>query len=101
MPCCPRPWTMSTLSGGSRSQRPQNQGSLQGTPQQVLGNGAEAGTPDLVGQALGPDPGTSLPTLLPAFQGKDPAAFSHLEDPRQCALCLKYGDADSKVRATL
>lgn len=22
----------------------------------------------------------------------------HLEDPRQCALCLKYGDADSKVK---
>ncbi|EGW03702.1 Histone-lysine N-methyltransferase MLL4 [Cricetulus griseus] len=31
-----------------------------------------------------------------AFQSKDPAAFSHLDDPRQCALCLKYGDADSK-----
>nr|XP_012630480.1 histone-lysine N-methyltransferase 2B isoform X3 [Microcebus murinus] len=36
-----------------------------------------------------------------AFQGKDPAAFSHLEDPRQCALCLKYGDADSKEAGRL
>ncbi|XP_057349130.1 histone-lysine N-methyltransferase 2B isoform X3 [Manis pentadactyla] len=35
MPCCPHPWTMSTLSGGSRNQRPQNQGSLQGTLQQL------------------------------------------------------------------
>lgn len=40
MPCCPHPWTMSTLSGGSRNQRPQNQGSLQGTLQQVLGSGS-------------------------------------------------------------
>lgn len=39
MPCCPHPWTMSTLSGGSRNLRPQNQDSLQGTPQQVLGIG--------------------------------------------------------------
>lgn len=39
--------------------------------------------------------------FFPAFQGKDPAAFSHLEDPRQCALCLKYGDADSKVKAAV
>lgn len=38
MPCCPHPWTMSTLSGGSRNQRPQNQDSLQGTRQQVLGS---------------------------------------------------------------
>ncbi|KAB0394186.1 hypothetical protein E2I00_015252, partial [Balaenoptera physalus] len=36
-----------------------------------------------------------------AFQGKDSAAFSHLEDPRQCALCLKYGDADSKEAGRL
>uniref|UniRef100_G3RKX1 Histone-lysine N-methyltransferase 2B n=1 Tax=Gorilla gorilla gorilla TaxID=9595 RepID=G3RKX1_GORGO len=36
-----------------------------------------------------------------ALQGKDPAAFSHLEDPRQCALCLKYGDADSKEAGRL
>ncbi|XP_048647217.1 histone-lysine N-methyltransferase 2B [Marmota marmota marmota] len=36
-----------------------------------------------------------------AFQCKDPAAFSHLEDPRQCALCLKYGDADSKEAGRL
>lgn len=36
-----------------------------------------------------------------AFRSKDPAAFSHLDDPRQCALCLKYGDADSKVKATM
>uniref|UniRef100_A0A8C8YHN3 Histone-lysine N-methyltransferase 2B n=1 Tax=Prolemur simus TaxID=1328070 RepID=A0A8C8YHN3_PROSS len=36
-----------------------------------------------------------------AFQGKDPAAFSNLEDPRQCALCLKYGDADSKEAGRL
>ncbi|XP_006540471.1 histone-lysine N-methyltransferase 2B isoform X1 [Mus musculus] len=36
-----------------------------------------------------------------AFQSKDPAAFSHLDDPRQCALCLKYGDADSKEAGRL
>lgn len=36
---CLHPWTMSTLSGGNRNQRAQNQGSLQGTPQQVLGSG--------------------------------------------------------------
>ncbi|XP_064345327.1 histone-lysine N-methyltransferase 2B isoform X1 [Camelus dromedarius] len=36
-----------------------------------------------------------------AFQGKDSAAFSHLDDPRQCALCLKYGDADSKEAGRL
>ncbi|XP_004463182.2 histone-lysine N-methyltransferase 2B isoform X1 [Dasypus novemcinctus] len=36
-----------------------------------------------------------------ASQGKDPAAFSHVEDPRQCALCLKYGDADSKEAGRL
>ncbi|XP_041509565.1 histone-lysine N-methyltransferase 2B isoform X2 [Microtus oregoni] len=35
------------------------------------------------------------------FQSKDPAAFSHLDDPRQCALCLKYGDADSKEAGRL
>ena len=63
--------------------------------------GTDARDSELVGQALGLDSGTCLPTPLPAFQGKDPAAFSHLEDPRQCALCLKYGDADSKVRATI
>ena len=28
MRCCPHPWTTSMLSGGSRNQRPQNQGSL-------------------------------------------------------------------------
>lgn len=38
MLCCPPPWTMSTLNGGSRNQRLQNQGSLQGTPQQVFGS---------------------------------------------------------------
>ena len=54
----------------------------------------------LVGQVPGPHSLTVLLTPLAAFQGKDSAAFSHLEDPRQCALCLKYGDADSKVRGT-
>ncbi|XP_058531187.1 histone-lysine N-methyltransferase 2B isoform X1 [Ochotona princeps] len=36
-----------------------------------------------------------------AFQGKDPTTFSHMDDPRQCALCLKYGDADSKEAGRL
>ncbi|XP_045148649.1 histone-lysine N-methyltransferase 2B [Echinops telfairi] len=36
-----------------------------------------------------------------ASQGKDPAAAPPVEDPRQCALCLKYGDADSKKAGRL
>ncbi|XP_012585952.1 PREDICTED: histone-lysine N-methyltransferase 2B [Condylura cristata] len=41
------------------------------------------------------------PSAGTACQGKGPAASSHLEDPRQCALCLKYGDADSKEAGRL
>ena len=87
-----------------RQQEPETPESGQppGDPSAGTGKwGLEARAPELVEQTLGPDSGTSLSTPLPAFQGKDPAAFSHLEDPRQCALCLKYGDADSKVRATM
>lgn len=63
--------------------------------------GVQKPGPCVGGLAPGPDSYTSLHISSLAFQGKDPAAFSHLEDPRQCALCLKYGDADSKVRAAL
>lgn len=83
-----------------RQQEPETPESGQppGDPSTGTGkSGLEARSPELVGQA----PGLHSWTFLPAFQGKDSAAFSHLEDPRQCALCLKYGDADSKVRATL
>lgn len=59
--------------------------------------GLQARAPEVGCQALGPD----AQICLPAFQGKDPTTFSHMDDPRQCALCLKYGDADSKVRATV
>lgn len=61
----------------------------------------EARVLELVDQAPGSNSWISFSILLTALQGKDPVAFSHLEDPRQCALCLKYGDADSKVRTTV
>lgn len=86
-----------------RQQEPETPESGQppGDPSAGTGKcGLEARAPALVGQAPGPDAWTVVPILLPALQGKDPVAFSHVDDPRQCALCLKYGDADSKVRAT-
>lgn len=94
----PGPCLRSVEAAGTRD--PRIRAASRGSLNRYWEIGAGSQIPWLVSQAPGPHSWTFLPTPLPAFQGKDSAAFSHLEDPRQCALCLKYGDADSKVRAT-